>query len=36
MYEQLHAFVRRKLYEFYGPDYINLKAPIPAHILGNF
>ncbi|MED6288782.1 hypothetical protein CHARACLAT_029881 [Characodon lateralis] len=31
----LHAFVRRKLYNFYGPKYINLKGPIPAHLLGN-
>jgi len=36
MYEQLHAYVRRKLYDKYGPDYINLKGPIPAHLLGEF
>ncbi|XP_078487135.1 angiotensin-converting enzyme-like [Ciona intestinalis] len=35
LYTELHAYVRRKLYEKYGSNYINLKAPIPAHLLGN-
>uniref|UniRef100_A0A8C9T065 Angiotensin-converting enzyme n=1 Tax=Scleropages formosus TaxID=113540 RepID=A0A8C9T065_SCLFO len=35
LYQNLHAFVRRKLYERYGPKYINLNGPIPAHLLGN-
>ncbi|XP_071826025.1 angiotensin-converting enzyme-like [Apostichopus japonicus] len=35
LYTQLHAYVRRKLYNYYGPDYINLEGPIPAHLLGN-
>ncbi|KAJ8264684.1 hypothetical protein GJAV_G00152490 [Gymnothorax javanicus] len=35
LYQHLHAFVRRKLYNHYGPKYINLKGPIPAHLLGN-
>ncbi|XP_011663849.2 angiotensin-converting enzyme [Strongylocentrotus purpuratus] len=35
LYEQLHAYVRRKLFNRYGADYINLRGPIPAHILGN-
>lgn len=35
LYLNLHAFVRRKLYNYYGPKYINLKGPIPAHLLGN-
>ncbi|KAL4660481.1 angiotensin-converting enzyme [Arapaima gigas] len=35
LYQNLHAFVRRKLHERYGPKYINLKGPIPAHLLGN-
>ncbi|XP_011602426.2 angiotensin-converting enzyme [Takifugu rubripes] len=35
LYHNLHAFVRRKLYNQYGPKYINLKGPIPAHLLGN-
>lgn len=34
LYLHLHAFVRRQLYK-YGPKYINLKGPIPAHLLGN-
>lgn len=34
LYLNLHAFVRRKLYDYYGPKYINLKGPIPAHLLG--
>lgn len=34
MYLQLHAYVRRKLYENYGGEYINLNGPIPAHLLG--
>lgn len=34
LYLNLHAFVRRKLYNFYGSKYINLKGPIPAHLLG--
>ncbi|XP_016401413.1 angiotensin-converting enzyme-like, partial [Sinocyclocheilus rhinocerous] len=29
LYQNLHAFVRRKLYNYYGPKYINLKGPIP-------
>jgi peptidyl-dipeptidase A len=32
-YEQLHAFVRRKLRGFYGPDKFNSKK-IPMHLLG--
>ncbi|KAM9837051.1 angiotensin-converting enzyme [Aulostomus maculatus] len=35
LYLHLHAFVRRKLYNQYGPKYINLRGPIPAHLLGN-
>ncbi|KFQ49686.1 hypothetical protein N333_13026, partial [Nestor notabilis] len=35
LYLNLHAFVRRKLYDRYGSKYINLKGPIPAHLLGN-
>ena len=34
MYLELHAYVRRKLYEHYGSEYVNLKGPIPAHLLG--
>lgn len=35
LYEMLHAYVRRKLRDFYGPDKINRNAPLPSHILGN-
>ncbi|NXP26793.1 ACE enzyme, partial [Scytalopus superciliaris] len=35
LYLNLHAFVRRKLYDHYGPRYVNLRGPIPAHLLGN-
>ncbi|KAK5850642.1 hypothetical protein PBY51_001503 [Eleginops maclovinus] len=35
LYQNLHAFVRRQLYNQYGPKYINLKGPIPAHLMGN-
>uniref|UniRef100_A0A4W3HQC2 Angiotensin-converting enzyme n=1 Tax=Callorhinchus milii TaxID=7868 RepID=A0A4W3HQC2_CALMI len=35
LYLNLHAYVRRKLYQRYGAKYINLRGPIPAHLLGN-
>ncbi|XP_077019647.1 angiotensin-converting enzyme isoform X3 [Tamandua tetradactyla] len=35
LYLNLHAYVRRALYSFYGPEVIDLKGPIPAHLLGN-
>ncbi|XP_069012000.1 angiotensin-converting enzyme isoform X2 [Embiotoca jacksoni] len=35
LYQNVHAYVRRALYKKYGPQYINLKGPIPAHLLGN-
>ncbi|KAK5649889.1 hypothetical protein RI129_000918 [Pyrocoelia pectoralis] len=35
LYELLHAYVRRRLRDFYGPEKINRRAPLPAHILGN-
>ena len=35
-YQQLHAYVRRKLFNVYGSKYVNLEGPIPAHILGKF
>lgn len=34
LYEQLHAYVRRKLRDLYGPEKISREAPLPAHILG--
>ncbi|XP_023569866.1 angiotensin-converting enzyme-like protein Ace3 isoform X2 [Octodon degus] len=35
LYLNLHAYVRRALYRYYGPELINLRGPIPAHLLGN-
>lgn len=34
MYRQLHAYVRRKLADYYGPRRVRPDGPIPAHILG--
>lgn len=34
-YQQLHAYVRKKLVAFYGADKVNRTGPLPAHILGN-
>jgi hypothetical protein len=34
LYELLHAYVRRKLRDLYGPDKLSRKAPLPAHVLG--
>lgn len=34
LYHNIHAYVRRALYKKYGPERINLKGPIPAHLLG--
>ncbi len=35
LYEALHAYVRRRLVEFYGPERVDPRGPIPAHLLGN-
>nr|XP_019588384.1 PREDICTED: angiotensin-converting enzyme-like [Rhinolophus sinicus] len=35
LYLNLHAYVRRALHRYYGPEVINVKGPIPAHLLGN-
>ncbi|XP_057569833.1 angiotensin-converting enzyme-like protein Ace3 [Hippopotamus amphibius kiboko] len=35
LYLNLHAYVRRALHRFYGPELIDLRGAIPAHILGN-
>ncbi|XP_005402269.1 PREDICTED: angiotensin-converting enzyme-like isoform X2 [Chinchilla lanigera] len=35
LYINLHAYVRRALHRYYGPELINLRGPIPAHLLGN-
>jgi peptidyl-dipeptidase A len=35
LYVSLHAFVRRRLSEHYGPDVVPPNGLIPAHLLGN-
>jgi peptidyl-dipeptidase A len=35
LYVSLHAYVRWKLAEKYGPSVVSEDAPIPAHLLGN-
>ncbi len=35
LYVALHAFVRRRLSEEYGPRVVPPEGPIPAHLLGN-
>jgi peptidyl-dipeptidase A len=35
LYLSLHAYVRRKLREVYGPDRVPERGAIPAHLLGN-
>lgn len=35
LYNQLHAYVRRQLYNKYGDKVVNKDGPIPAHLLGN-
>ncbi|XP_044746288.1 angiotensin-converting enzyme-like [Coccinella septempunctata] len=35
LYKMLHSVVRYKLYEKFGPSEIDLKGPIPIHLLGN-
>lgn len=35
LYKQLHAYVRRQLYQTYGAEHINLTGALPAHLLGD-
>ncbi len=35
LYESLHAYVRRRLGEKYGPEAVPAAGAIPAHLLGN-
>jgi peptidyl-dipeptidase A len=35
LYESLHAYVRRRLSEEYGPDVVPPQGPIPSQLLGN-
>lgn len=34
LYEELQAYVRRRLRDLYGPEKIGGHAPLPSHILG--
>lgn len=34
LYLNLHAYVRRSLHRHYGPDIVDVRGPIPAHLLG--
>ncbi|EFX65684.1 hypothetical protein DAPPUDRAFT_65345 [Daphnia pulex] len=35
LYRQLHAYVRRKLYETYGAGVVDITGPLPAHLVGD-
>jgi peptidyl-dipeptidase A len=35
LYVSLHAYVRKRLRETYGPEVVPERGPIPAHLLGN-
>ena len=35
LYKELHAYIRRKLYDVYGGELINLQGPLPAHLLSD-
>ena len=35
LYQQLHAYVRNKLHNYYGKGIVENEGPIPAHLLGN-
>ncbi|KAJ0179018.1 hypothetical protein K1T71_005793 [Dendrolimus kikuchii] len=35
LYQQLHAYVRKRLRDKYGDDVVSAKGPIPAHLLGS-
>ncbi|KAM6291936.1 angiotensin-converting enzyme 2 [Porphyrio hochstetteri] len=35
LYQQLHAYVRHRLEQFYGPEFISSTGCLPAHLLGD-
>ncbi|KAL4710799.1 hypothetical protein ACJJTC_009348 [Scirpophaga incertulas] len=35
LYEQIHAYVRKKLRDKYGEEVVSKRGPIPAYLLGN-
>jgi len=34
-YKELHAYVRRRLFDIYGSEVVDLKGPLPASILSD-
>jgi len=35
MYKELHAYIRRKLYDVYGEEFIDIRGTLPAHLLSD-
>jgi len=35
LYLDLHAYIRRKLYDQYGEEHVDINGPLPAHLLGD-
>ncbi|XP_043273718.1 angiotensin-converting enzyme [Venturia canescens] len=35
LYDELHAYIRKKLRDLYGPEKVGGHTPLPAHVLGN-
>jgi len=35
LYVHLHAYIRRKLFDVYGEENVDLTGPLPAHLLGD-
>ncbi|KAI5646416.1 angiotensin-converting enzyme domain-containing protein [Phthorimaea operculella] len=35
LYQQMHAYVRKRLRDKYGDEVVSARGPIPAHLLGN-
>jgi len=35
LYKELHAYIRRKLHDKYGGDVVDIRGPMPAHLLSD-
>lgn len=35
LYQQIHGYVRYRLRQFYGPQIVSERGPLPMHLLGN-
>jgi hypothetical protein len=35
LYKELHAYIRRKLFQVYGEGTVDLRGPLPAHLLSD-